>query len=161
MTLAPWLVALFGVGCGPDTTDNDIEFITTADVRRLTLNAETSSKSLLLIDPRAPKDFAEGHLPKARNMELTLIEYDGSTKKWIEAYSDIVVYGDDPGSSVAKAMTKRLLHVGYDDVRMYAGGMLEWKKAGFPIETGEQQPPTSDGGKETPAAEGAKSPAIP
>jgi rhodanese-related sulfurtransferase len=142
-------LALALIGCGPDTSDKDIEFITTAEVRSLTLNAETNPKAVLLIDPRSPKAYADGHLPRARNMELWLIEYDGKTKKWIEAYSDIVVYGDDPGSAVAKAMTKRLLHVGYGDVRMYEGGVLEWRKAGFPIETGEQK--DEEAGAATPA----------
>lgn len=143
-------------GCEPNIDDRDIEFIDTAEVRRLTVSAETNPKALLLIDPRSHSAFAQGHLPKARNIELADLERDGGRKKWIEAFSEIVVYGNDPGSAVARAVTKRLLHLRYSDVRMYQGGVMEWTKAGFPLETGEEA--GSDPVEASPAAEPPKTP---
>jgi rhodanese-related sulfurtransferase len=126
------------VGCEPDITDADIKYIDTPSVRQLTVSAETNPHAVLLIDPRAPDVFAVGHIPGAKNIDLPAIDRDGGRKKWIEAYSEIVVYGDNPGSAVAKALTKRLLHLKYSDVFMYGGGMMEWQKAGFPVKTGAE-----------------------
>ncbi|GIW74061.1 MAG: hypothetical protein KatS3mg103_0583 [Phycisphaerales bacterium] len=47
-----------------------------------------------------------------------------------------MVYAEGPGSVTSRAMTKRLLVLGYDQARLFAGGLVEWADAGFPIETG-------------------------
>lgn len=97
-----------------------------------------SADRVLLIDARSKKAHESGHLPGAINVQLFELEREaGLSKKW-KQYDEIIVYGDDPGSASARAVTKRLLEIGYSDVRFFRGGTAEWKKGGFPIVTPEK-----------------------
>jgi 3-mercaptopyruvate sulfurtransferase SseA len=134
-------------GCETSTSDKDIAkesvLVSLADVRQLMNEAESGEdRPMMLIDPRAPKFFAEGHLPGATNLRLPEVREDAARDPAIEQYGRLVVYGDNPGSPVARAMFKRLLAVGYSGVRFYPGGVDEWLRSGYPLETSE--PPVAD-----------------
>ena len=93
-------------------------------------------RSLVLLDVRTPAEYAEGHLPGARNIPHTelaarIAELDGART------SDIVVYCRS-GSRAAQALAvleqagfKRLLHLD--------GDYLRWSGAGKPVVAGGQQ----------------------
>lgn len=87
--------------------------------------------ALLLIDPRSERRFAEAHIPGARNIRLPQVDPARDRDPGIERFRAIVVYGDDPASASARAMTKRLLAAGYRGVRLYAGGIKEWIGRGY------------------------------
>lgn len=89
---------------------------------------------LLLIDPRPARKFREAHLPGAANIELAQIRDDAEQDPAIARHDNLVVYGDNPGDSSARAMTLRLMRAGYDDVRLFAGGVDEWRTRGLPLE---------------------------
>ena len=91
----------------------------------------------ILIDPRAPKFFAAGHLPGAVNLRLPDVREDDDKDAGLEKYDRLIVYGDNPGTPVAQAMFKRLLAVGYGGVRFYAQGLEEWTRSGGRVETSE------------------------
>lgn len=123
------------LGCN-ETSDLDIKFVALEEVRGLTVSAEKTPTALLLIDPRPPSDFARGHLPGAKNVQQSSVMRESELNPQWDPYDRIVVYGDNRGSAPARAMTKRLIEVGYDDVMMYEGGFEEWLAAGLPIELG-------------------------
>lgn len=85
------------------------------------------------MDVRDPESYALGHIPGAKNIRLQDVS---ATKKSpnFDSYRAIVVYGEDPGSARAIAMTKRLLGVGYDDVFLLEGGFAGWRAGGGSIE---------------------------
>lgn len=135
-TAAFALLATAAVGCGVTTSDKDIKGISLAEVKAIT-DAPAADRRELLIDPRPKVDYAAGHIPGAVWVNLPDVSaIPGQTDPALARYSRLVVYGDDPGSSTAKAMTKKLMAVGYSDVKMFVGGLAEWKRAGFPVETG-------------------------
>lgn len=139
--------AMLAGGCTDNITDSDIKMMPVTEVRKLTLRqaAEPKSKLIVLIDPRAAARYDAGHLPGARNLKLPQIPELGSVDPALQAYDHIVVYGTDPGSAAARAMTKRLIKVGYSDVRMFAGGVSEWVEKGYTLQTTtkpEPQPAT-------------------
>jgi rhodanese-related sulfurtransferase len=120
------------VGC--EISDADIEFVSVAEVRQLQIQAEKDPRALLLVDPRSKGAFDVARIPGAVNMEFRRdMEERGVDPKY-KGYRNIVVYGNDPGSAVARGMTKRLMVVGYDDVRLFAGGLDEWRGMNYPIE---------------------------
>lgn len=129
-------------GCN-ETDDSDIVIAPLHDVRSLTQDAAKDPKALLLIDARSSKDFAAGHIPGAINIEVPDIDKKAGKKARMESYSEMIVYGDNPGSAPAKGLTKRLLEVGYKSVRMFAGGLSEWKSAGLPVDTSASVAPAS------------------
>lgn len=124
------------VGCDKNITDNDIEFIDISELRVLVDSSTPGSRSLLLIDPRSEASFTAQRLPGAVNIQLPQIDPEGDEDPALQPYANLVVYGENPSSAPARAMTKRLLSAGFDDVRMYAGGVEEWAAANFPTESG-------------------------
>lgn len=127
---------VFTVGCAEHITDSDIKLVPVAEVRKLTLRQaeKPQDKILVLIDPRAGARFDAAHLPGARNLKLPQMPERSSRDPSIAVYEHIIVYGTDPGSAAARAMTKRMISVGYKGVRMFAGGTSEWKAQGYPLE---------------------------
>lgn len=130
-----------GWGCETRTSDKDIAkesvLVSLADVRQLMLTREEEPEAVLLIDPRSPRAFAEGHLPGARNLRLPEVPEQSTPAPDLQRYRRLVVYGENPGSAVAKAMFKRLLAVGYGGVRFFPGGLHEWTATGYAVETSE------------------------
>jgi len=122
-------------------SDKDIEFATLKDVRSLRDSAAKDPKAMLLIDARAPRHFVAGHIPGAVNYQLPEFDERSSRRATIEAYDELIVYGDNPGTPESKGLTKRLMELGYSDVRLFAGGLMEWKDAGLPVEQSESAPP--------------------
>lgn len=122
-------------GCSKQITDKDIKSISLTEVRALMESGRPGA--VLLIDPRSEAAFAQGHLPGARNIQLDEVRADRGTDPTLERYGALVVYGDDPGTGSAVAMTKRLMMTGYKGVRWFAGGLSEWRRAGLKVEGGE------------------------
>ncbi|MBS0187645.1 MAG: rhodanese-like domain-containing protein [Planctomycetes bacterium] len=127
-------------GCEKDTRDTDIVQVKVAEVSELVQNAEGSPLALLLIDPRPQPEYEEGHIPGARNLLLTRFDGEKGRDPRIVQFDEVIVYGDDPSSPVARAVNKRMLAMDYRNVRFFAGGLDEWKAANLPIETGPSKP---------------------
>lgn len=120
------------VGCSDTVSDRDIDFVTLPEVRRLTSEKAGTAQ---LVDARAPQEFALGHIPGAINRELAAVsERKDSIDPALARYKFLIVYGDDPGSGVARALAKRFMRAGHKGVRMFAGGIAEWKGSGLKLE---------------------------
>jgi len=124
------LVGLAGGGCEKSTTDASIHTISVPDTRKMLERRRKDERLVLLVDPRAAQDFDSGHIDGATNLHLKDIPNGSSPDKRLAAYETIVVYGEDPGSASARAMTKRLIGVGYDSVKLMIGGLVEWAAQG-------------------------------
>jgi 3-mercaptopyruvate sulfurtransferase SseA len=138
-------------GCDRKIKDTDIKLVSVSDVKLMVDRAQRNPAEVLLVDPRPAKYYGAGHLPGARNIQLPQIDPKDDPDPGISRYAAIVVYGDNPGSAVARAMTKRLLAVGYDGVRFFAGGVEEWAKR-YPLEPARPPEPGGPGGAATPGA---------
>lgn len=141
--LAPVFVSALS-GCTIGLSDNDIVMVGTDDVKTLVDDAARPGRAwrLALVDPRSPEDFAEGHLPKAMNVEP--IQHGLKPPRPIRNASYVIVYGRDPGDALARGMTKRLMENGVNGVRLYAGGLREWAMRGLPIEPAGADPFADD-----------------
>ncbi len=136
------LLALAGLstligGCGKGVSEATIEFVGIDEVRELQSQQGSEPRTILLIDPRSPRRFAEGHIPGAVSVQLPEVATFGGRDARLSGYANLVVYGENPASPTARAMTKRLLGVGYETVRLYPGGLEEWVRADYPVETSE------------------------
>lgn len=133
-------VASAGLG-GCSVSDADIEYIDLSQMRQFHAEVDKPGKTIFLIDPRTPSQFADGHIPGAKNILLPSIKASSKPDPDIEEYGLIIVYGNDPASVAAKGMTKRLMEIGYDDVKMYREGFAAWRLNKLPIETGREEKP--------------------
>ncbi|MFZ2872883.1 MAG: rhodanese-like domain-containing protein [Phycisphaerales bacterium] len=133
----PLAAVLFSItGCEKSTTDASIHTISVAEARVLLEQRTKDQRVVLLVDPRAPQDFEAGHIPLAVNLRLKEVPSTSSPDKRYTGYETIVVYGEDPGSASAAAMTKRLIGVGYESVRLLVGGLAEWAAQGGEVAKG-------------------------
>jgi rhodanese-related sulfurtransferase len=133
------ILAVFLGACANSVTDRDVDkhMVSVGEVRRLIDLQQRKNRDdiILLVDPRPESEFAKGHLPGARNVQLSVIKLKGPVDKSIDRYKNIIVYGNDPSSAAARGMTKRLMGTGYDNVAYYAGGIYQWTATGGELET--------------------------
>lgn len=123
-------------GCDPNITDKDIIYLPFSRIQELHAKSQGSSpRAALFIDPRAPQDYAAGHIRGARNLLLQRVNPKRDRDPELEKYGVLIVYGDNPGSAPAKAMVKRLMLLGYDDVKWFPGGLEEWRESGLPVDS--------------------------
>jgi rhodanese-related sulfurtransferase len=137
--------SVLGAGCDKEITDRDVKRVSVAELRVLVAKAEKKPESgvLLLIDPRSPNEFAQGHLPGARNIQLSVLPPNKDADPMFFRPDHVIVYGNNPASTLAKGMTKRLLQVDVNRARFFAGGVDEWAKTGGALVTSEPpQKPT-------------------
>jgi rhodanese-related sulfurtransferase len=89
----------------------------------------------VLVDALAPMSFAASHLPGAINLMPGWVD-DRARRRIPDFDTEIVVYclGSDCDSSVKVA--NRLSGLGYGNIRHYAEGMDDWRKADLPLEGG-------------------------
>ena len=134
-------IALIGVvllgGCGQGISDKTIAFSTLDEVRELQAQDAADPRTLVLIDPRPLRRYAEGHIPGALSLQLSETPTYGGRDARLMGHANLIVYGENPASPTARAMTKRLLAIGYTGVRMFRGGIEEWIRADLPIEQSE------------------------
>ena len=109
----------------------------------------------LVLDLRAPEDFANGHIPGAVHLDLwgvSLIDTDPAPLRafmWmidhlfnlrgVDASTPVVVYDHQSGVRAARAFWF-LEYFGHPSVQMLDGGFTAWARAGLPVST-EAQPP--------------------
>ncbi len=124
-----WGVLVVG-GCNRDIKDSDVQEISLAEVRMLIADRPDET---LLLDVRPVEAFESGHLPEAVNRRLSDLPREGKDPS-LARRGTLVVYGSNPGDVAAKAMSRRLLRLGYDRVRWYSSGIDEWRRLGLPVE---------------------------
>jgi 3-mercaptopyruvate sulfurtransferase SseA len=143
-TLFAGLLAAAGLaatGCGEKKfSDRDLVLVDTETA----IEAVGTHKQLLgiagektgaWVDPRSERAFREGHIPGAISLPFQYVTVRRST---LEGYDVLIVYGDGYQDPVANGMSKRLMELGFKDVRTLRGGLIAWKNAGFELETGDE-----------------------
>jgi rhodanese-related sulfurtransferase len=95
----------------------------------LTAALEQDKAGLILIDTRAPKDFAAGHIAGARNMSIDQVNgYLGRAK--LSPYRTLIAICYHGTESLAAAAWAR--GHGFNKVYSLAGGMQAWRAAKLP-----------------------------
>ncbi len=89
----------------------------------------------MLVDALPPISFAASHLPGAINIPPASVD-ERAPRRIPDRESEIVVYCTSPTCDASVEVGKRLLELGYRNVRHYPGGKDEWTAAGLPLEGG-------------------------
>jgi rhodanese-related sulfurtransferase len=132
-------VLLFGIGlvclsllggCNKEISDRDLVLIELAEVQKLHV-----APNARFVDPRAPEEFASAHIRGALSLQVVQVtEVKTDMEPSVARAKTVVVYGNNPGSAVARVVAKRLMAAGHKGVRFYSGGLAEWRANGLPIE---------------------------
>lgn len=105
------------------------------DIQRKELkNWIDTKKDLIIIDARTDEYDNGERLPGA-----ILISYDSSDKQLLSQLpmkeKTIVVYCTGYTCTACHYLAKKLQKLGYTNVSEYRGGLEDWKKASYPIQT--------------------------
>lgn len=94
--------------------------------------------SYVVLDARSATDYEAGHLPGALSWPASDIE--GKTElilPVLRADQPVLVYCSGRACDESLQLAKFLKSQGLQQVSLFAGGYFEWKKGGYPIETGQ------------------------
>ena len=106
--------------------------------------------NLVIIDARSFKEYSEGHIKGAVNLDLFAFHWFDTTKKGIDSFNKqtqqlfsfvgitnekkIVIYDEVSGMLAARGVWL-LMYFSHQQVFMLDGGIKKWKKENLPLET--------------------------
>lgn len=73
--------------------------------------------------------YKQAHIPGSIDLN-----HMGSRPSLISTHDEIVVYSADEACQASQQTYDRLVSGGFTNVRRYAGGIVDWQTAGYPIE---------------------------
>ena len=91
-------------------------------------------KDVVVLDVRTPEEFKEGHVPGARNVDVMDKSFAERAKS-LDKDKTYLVYCQSGGRSTRAAA--KMKEMGFGKLYNFAGSMVEWEKAGKPIEKDE------------------------
>jgi len=97
------------------------------------LTALVNRDNALVVDLRPSADFEKGHIPGARNVQMS--QFDPENKQLAAARALPVVLVCKAGQT-AGAAAKRLHKAGFGHVYVLDGGIGAWQQAGLPLAKG-------------------------
>ena len=93
--------------------------------------AKSKPGSLVIVDVRTPAEYAEGHLPGAKNIDFFGPRFEDEISK-LPKDKPVLVYcrSGKRAAGAAEMMTG----MGMDKVLHMSQGYDDWRKAGYPLE---------------------------
>ena len=92
------------------------------------------AKDVVVLDVRTPEEFKAGRVPGAQNVDVKGEDFAERIKSLDKDQTYLVYCRTGRRSNAATAMMKEL---GFGKLYNFSGSMLEWEKAGKPVEKGE------------------------
>lgn len=86
-----------------------------------------------LVDARNSDSFKEEHIKGA--ISLPVSEVEERAEKLLGKSDEIIVYCSSFACPASADEVKKLKQMGFRNVKHYAGGIEDWKKAGYPTES--------------------------
>jgi rhodanese-related sulfurtransferase len=89
----------------------------------------------ILVEVLPPKEYESFHLPGAINVPLS-DAFDRAIQEAVpDKHQPVVVYCKDAQCDASPRAARQMEALGYDRVYDYAAGKVDWKEAGYPVET--------------------------
>ena len=119
--------------------------ISTSSLEQLLNNSE-----LVLIDTRSFKEYSEGHIPGAINLDLFAFHWSDTSKEGINSFNSHmekifsfvgisekkkVIFYDEVSGMLAARGVWLLMYFSHPQVFMLDGGLKKWKSQNLPVET--------------------------
>jgi rhodanese-related sulfurtransferase len=97
-------------------------------------------KTAIFLDARSPDEYKQGHIPGA--LDFYADDFEKMAPQVLPQLPDktreIIAYCHGTSCDLSIHLGQKLSEQGYTNVKVFFGGWPEWKKAGFPINTGDQ-----------------------
>ena len=88
-----------------------------------------SGDNFKLVNALGEWAFNAKHIPSSIN--FSKIE---EARKILDPNDDIVIYCSNPSCISSNTSYQHLTNMAYSKVRRYAGGIVDWEQAGYPLE---------------------------
>lgn len=114
------------------------------------LNSILNDPNVIIVDTRSFKEYSEGHIPNAVNLDLFAFHWIDTTKEGIANFNSQtttllsflgvtpekkVIFYDAVSGMLAARGVWMLLYFSHQNVYMLDGGITKWKKENLPLET--------------------------
>lgn len=91
----------------------------------------------VIVDVRSPRLYNRRHIPGAHHQDLK-DTYDEETLAAVANKDEpVVIYCSGVKCSRSSQASEMAVSWGYKDVRYFRGGIVEWRDAGYPVESSE------------------------
>ena len=95
--------------------------------------------AVAILDARIPAEYAAGHLPRALSLPVDEAELRiGSYVQVLTPQTPILTYCGGGDCSDGLDLALKLRAFGFENVTLYAGGLVEWKAYGGATRTGDK-----------------------
>ena len=133
------LVFLFFLtGCNAGISDKNLSFVSPSDVTVLMSDGASElfgpELRTILIDCRQRWEYDKAHIPDAASIPFGHLQYKLYE---LDHAGTIIVAGQTYNDSVAIAMSKALMELGFKEVKTLKGGLRGWEDAGRSVITRE------------------------
>ena len=111
-------------------SEGGIDTATLADAKEI-----VDAQSHIILDARSPADYENGHLPGALSLpQEQKNDYLDQVIPLLTPEQPIMTYCSGQECDESFALSVFLKEHGYTNLVLFAGGMTDWQKAGYPIE---------------------------
>ncbi len=129
-------------GCTRSISDRNLDLVDPGEALQLVegrkkLLGLAGTETGAWVDPRGARAYREGHIHGAIHLPFQEL---ATQQQRLRDYDVLIVYGTSVKDDLADGMSKRLLELGFKDVRTLRGGLRAWTRAGFELETGDPRP---------------------
>ncbi len=103
-----------------------------------TIKQIVEDKKRIILDVRPYEVYNQGHLPGAISFPLT--EFDQKIVQILDSinrHSALLVYCSSVECTDSHIAAQRLIHLGYDNVKVFSGGFRQWQEKGYEIKKHE------------------------
>ncbi len=116
-----------------------------------TITAEVAKKlydeGVVMIDVRNPRLYARRHIPGAHHLDLKTAYNEDALAAIASKDDAIVIYCSGVKCSRSYRASEQAVSWGYRRVNYFRGGISDWRKAGYPMESSDVEPVKEGGGK--------------
>jgi len=93
----------------------------------------------VFVDVRNPRLYAKKHIPGAFHLDLKYSFDEEKLAAVATKDQPIVIYCSGVKCSRSYRASEKAVSWGYTKVHYFRGGIVDWKKAGYPVEVSEQK----------------------
>jgi rhodanese-related sulfurtransferase len=96
-------------------------------------------KGVVFIDVRNPRLYAGGHIVGAHHLDLKNGFTEDAVADLVSRDQPVVIYCSGVKCSRSYRASARAVSWGFTKVHYFRGGIVDWKDAGYPVQTGNDE----------------------
>ena len=96
-------------------------------------------RGVVFIDVRNPRLYAGGHIVGAHHLDLKNGFTEDAVAALVKRDEPVIIYCSGVECSRSYRASAKAVSWGFEQVHYFRGGIVDWKKAGYPVTTDAQE----------------------